>query len=396
MLDKDKQMAALIKINHITGFLSLDLDEMLQVISKELEELFYPYRVYYNLDNISCRAIKEQLPVIVYDPVTDPCGACQLNQHQAHICVPLSSGSEVLGTLSLRSQQPIKLERGQLELLLAIASQTAATIQRTRLFNRLQHEKEMLAQANRELKATQEQLILSERLAAVGQLAANFAHDINNPTGIVLSRLELMELEAAENRLPETVIKDLAVVKKHVKRIAKIARGLLTFSRQSHHQMSIVSVNELILEIVDWLEQQFDRKGIKFVLQLMDLPPIKGNREQLQQMLMNIFNNARDAQPQGGEIKVTTASDAEAVTMVISDRGTGIAAAHHNKIFNPFFTTKEVGKGTGLGLSICYKIIQDHGGNITVQSSEGKGTTFTIKLPINIKGDVNCPENEKF
>lgn len=434
---KKEQMAALIKINNITGYLPLDLREMLRVVGKELEGLFQPYKAYFHLvcaglnlsqgctgsqDNIhchqaglreDCRAIKEQLPVIVYDARAEKCGDCKRRgRQQSHICVPLVSGSQVFGTLSLKSSQHVKLERDQLELLLAITNQTTATIQRARLFNRLEQEKEMLALANRDnenlnqnlkntivqLKAAQHQLILSERLAAAGHLAASFAHEINNPTGIILSRLECMELEAAENQLPETVQKDLAVIKKHVNRIARITRGLLAFSRQSLQQATPVSFNDLILETVDWLEQQFSRQSIHFSLQLGDVPLIKGSREQLQQVLVNILTNARDAMPEGGEIQIVTAAQVEkqALVIEISDSGSGISAIHIDKIFDPFFTTKEAGKGTGLGLSISYSIVQEHGGTIEAKSVEGSGTTFSINLPLADEGDIQCQGSAVF
>ncbi|AEG59784.1 ATP-binding region ATPase domain protein [Desulforamulus ruminis DSM 2154] len=427
---KKAQMAALIKINNITGYLPLNLQEVLRTVGKEMEGLFQPYKAYFHLDcaelslnqtgngfedNISyhhsdirenCRAIKEQLPVIVYDSQRENCGVCKhTDQHQSHICVPLVSGFQVFGTLSLKSCTRIELEREQLELLLAITNQTTATIQRARLFNRLEQEKEMLEKANRDneilnqnlkntirqLKAAQHQLILSERLAAAGHLAANFAHEINNPTGNILSRLECLELEAEENPLPETLRRDLAIIKKHVNRIAKITHGLLVFSRQSLQQVVPVRINELILETVDWLEQQFSRKNICFTVQLGDLPPIKGNQEQLHQVLVNLLTNARDAMPKGGVIKIITTVNTEKKELVIDicDRGSGISARHMDKIFDPFFTTKEAGKGTGLGLSISYSIVQEHGGRIEAESVEGVGTTFSIKLPLSDEGDLN-------
>lgn len=422
-----EQLATLIKINNITGYLPLDLREVLHVVGKELEKLFPPYRCYFLLDwqdldfnfddNLACcyqcsftkencRAIKEQLPVVLYDAEAQKCCAhkCDM-QLLPRICVPLISGSEVFGTLSLKSRQPVGLRRDQLELLLAIVNQTAVTIQRARLFNRLAQEKERLAQANqdiealnralkntiRELQAAQRQLILSERLAAAGHLAANLTHEINNPVGIIFSRLECMELEAEEYHLPEPVLKDLVVIKKHVARIARITRGLLAFSRQPLQEVNPVSMNTLILETVEWLEEQFTRKGIHFSLKLMDLPLIKGSREQLQQVLVNVLTNARDALPGGGEIKITAAVNAEKqeIQIDIGDNGIGISPSNVDKVFDPFFTTKEAGQGTGLGLSISYGVVQEHGGKIEVSSTEGKGTIFSIKLPLHNEGD-NC------
>ncbi|GFN22846.1 ATP-binding protein [Thermanaeromonas sp. C210] len=423
-----EQLATLIKINNITGYLPLDLPQVLGVIGKELEKLFPPYRCFFLLLNFQylgikdidgetfhgpcgrtirdCKVVKEQLPVVVDEVKAQhrccryPCG----RQCLARICVPLVAGTEVLGALSLKSTQPVAFSRAQLDVLLAIANQTAATIQRARLFNRLAWEKERLAQANRdiaalnraleetirELQTAQRQLILSERLAAAGRLAANLTHEINNPLGIILTRLELLELEAEKLSLPEAVLKDLAVIKKHVSRIARIARGLLAFSRQTLQGVELVSLNKLIQETVDWLEEQFARQGISFSLQLVDLPLIKGSREQLQQVLVNLLTNARDALPAGGEIKITTAlhGDKKEIQVDISDNGVGIPPSNLDKIFEPFFTTKTAGQGTGLGLSISYAIVKKHGGKMEVSSTEGKGTTVSIKLPIPDEGDA--------
>lgn len=422
-----EHLSALIKINNISGFLPLDLGQVLDTICKELERLFPPYNCYLRLLDTrvsaneflpcekagttncfqclnsaqNCKAISEQLPLVVYNGEEGRCCLHKddvLEGFQARICIPLISGTEILGTLSLKCKDAVELSREQLELLLAIANQTAATIQRDRLFSRLAREKEKLEQANREiiqlnraltksieeLRAAQHQLIISERLAAVGHLAANLAHEVNNPAGIILARLECMELEAKELNLPDTVMQDLEVIKKHIRRIAGITQGLLTFSRQSREGFEVISPGLVIAETVGWLEDQFAGRNIHFSLDLVDLPPIKGNREKLQQVIVNLLANARDALPGGGEIKILTRVDPtqKQIRIEISDNGTGISPSHLDKIFEPFFTTKGVGKGTGLGLSISYGIIREHGGKIEASSEEGKGTTFSIWLPI--------------
>lgn len=413
----------LIKINNITGFLPLDLYQVLRVISTELEKLFPPYRCcFLLLEKLDfsrdpqgataagsflcqqvpqhCRVIKEQLPMVICNGggADKKCCPHQCNQQQlARICVPLISGTEVMGAISLKSSMPVTLTRDQMEILLAIANQTAATIQRARLFNRIEQEKERLLQANqeiaalnralqntiRDLKAAQRQLILSERLAAIGHLTANLAHEINNPVGIILSRLECMELEAGELKLPAAALKDLAVIKKHAGSIAKIVRGLLAFSRQPLQEVQTLSLNQLLTGIVEWLAEHFARKGIQITLDLNELPTIKGNPDQLQQVFINILTNARDALPGGGEIVISSRVNTISgkIEVNIKDNGVGISPANIDKIFEPFFTTKEVGSGTGLGLSISYGIIKEHGGDIEVHSEEGRGTVFTIILP---------------
>lgn len=426
-----EHMAALIKINNITGYLPLDLWEILGVIARELEELYYPYKAHFHLafpqseghpkhhhedDCIhfydgaeeTCRAVAEQLPVLVYDTQTETCSTCQhkdADRPQPHICVPLVSGSQAFGILSLLGSEPVKLSRDQLELLLALANQTTATIQRANLFDHLAREKEALARLNRchkalnqdlkgtidRLKATQQQLILSERLAAAGHLAANFAHEVNNASGIILTRLECLDLEAKEKGLPPSVQKDFAIIKKHINRISQITYGLLDLSRQTLQKVTPVAVNDLITETVEFLERQFSGNKVCFSLGLGEAPLIKGSFEHLQQVLINLLTNARDAMPQGGMIEIATGVDSEKRMLIIAvrDNGIGISPSHIDRIFDPFFTLKEKGTGMGLGLSISYNIIQEHGGRIVVQSVEDEGTTFTIELPVNSEEDSN-------
>ncbi|MCL1792021.1 MAG: ATP-binding protein [Peptococcaceae bacterium] len=427
-----EHMAALIKINNITGYLPLDLWEILRVIARELEGLFNPYKTFfyltfpridehlesfppgaqpseefaqedcirfYDAAEEPCRAVTEQLPVLVYNGRTETCPACRhKGDMQPHICVPLVSGSQAFGTLSLIGSESVILNRDQLELLLALANQTTATIQRARLFDRLAREKEALARLNErhealnqdligtidQLKTTQHQLILSERLAAAGHLAANFAHEVNNATGIILSRLECMDMEAKEKGLLENVQKDIETIKKHIRRISQITYGLLDLSRQSLKIMTPVAINDLIMETVDFLERQFSDNNVCFRLRLGEAAFVKGSFEHLQQVLINLLTNARDAMPNGGMIEIETGADFNKgiLTVDVRDNGIGISRIHVDRIFDPFFTVKEKGAGTGLGLSISYNIVREHGGSITVQSTEGEGTTFTITLPV--------------
>lgn len=405
-----KEMAVLIKINNLTGFLPVKLDNLLVAIIKEMNEIFSPYQCTLYLltdrqasccelknDNC-CKALNDQLPMIV-EPGENLCCRARscAKSFRFHVCVPLVAGTEKLGVVTLKSKEHQKFDRDSMELLLAIVNQIAATIQRARLFTRVAAEKANLEQANSEikqlnleleksivkLKKTQEQLIISERLAAVGQLSANLAHEINNPTGIILSRLEWLLLEAPEQELPEEVIQDLQVIKKHTERIAGTTRGLLSFSRQAPDRVKPVDLNEIVLETIEWVRNQFQRKNVRFSWSLEPIPNIFGNPEQIEQVLINLFNNAKDAMPEGGEIMVKSAYDApnKRVQLQVTDTGIGIPDEIKNRIFDPFFTTKGKNSGTGLGLSISYAIIENHGGRIKVDSQPGRGSCFSITLP---------------
>ncbi len=415
-----KQIAALHKINNMTGFLPIKIEELLPAIKEVMEDIFADYQCNFNifpkrhgcnrLELGDCKAIRDQLPMISDQDQTCPCctgEACRGIFH-SHVCVPLVSGKEVFGVMTLKSLLKVRLSRDSLEMLLAIANQVAATLQRSQLLNRLAQEKNNLEEANqeitqlnrslfdtiKELEKTQRQLIYSERLAAAGRLAANLTHEINNPTGIILSRLEWLLLEASEKKLPEEVVKDLLVIKKHTERIAQTTRGLLSFSRRTKNETALVDLEKLIKETVVWLERQFSRKDIIIVLNLSRLPTVIGNKDQLEQVLVNILTNAKDALPEGGKIKITTKYDTEKnnVQIDIEDNGTGIPEDMMNSIFDPFFSTKEKELGTGLGLPISLTIMKEHGGFLRMESTPHEGSCFSMILPCvpeNQEGDLN-------
>lgn len=406
-----REMAVLIKVNNLTGFLPVKLDNLLRAVIKEMDNIFFPYKCELHLltegrlesccDYIKvngCKALNDRLPLTLEQGERLCCQAesCA-NCYQFHVCVPLIAGIERIGVVTLKSKQKTEFNRDSMELLLAIVNQMAATIQRARLFERLAQEKANLEEANTEinqlnqelqksieqLNKTQEQLVISERLAAAGQLSANLAHEINNPIGVILSRLEWLLLEAEEQGLPQQVIEDMQVIANHTERIARTTKGLLSFSRQTVDRMSPLDLNSIIIETTDWLRSQFLRKNIRFDLKLNTIPRVFGNPEQLEQVLVNLFSNAKDAMAEGGEIIVRSTVDIDdnLVQLDVRDSGAGIPEEIKNKIFDPFFTTKEKGVGTGLGLSISYGIIESHGGRLTVTSEAGNGSCFSMLLP---------------
>ncbi len=223
----------------------------------------------------------------------------------------------------------------------------------------------------------------AEKLAALGTLAAGLAHELNNPIGIISSRIELMLLEADARALPPEVREDLQVLHRHAQRVAGIAQGLLSFARQSPGGVGPVDLNHLVEETLLLMERQVVREGISVRRRLAPgLPPIRGDGNALQQVVMNLFTNARDALDGTGEIVVETAAVPErpgAVRLVVRDTGPGISPEVLPRIFDPFFTTKP--RGTGLGLSISYGIVREHQGTVDVESHPGKGTTFVLTFP---------------
>ena len=224
----------------------------------------------------------------------------------------------------------------------------------------------------------------SEKLAALGTLAAGIAHEINNPLGIISSRIEVMMLEAEHEPLPKALADDLLTVHQHAERVARIAQGLLSFSRQSSTELVPVDVNRVVEDTVLLSRGQIEKAGIPLCVTLAPaLAPVRGNASALGQVLLNLLTNARDASSDGGEIIVSTAptkDDPASIDIVVADHGHGMGADTLARIFDPFYTTKPT--GTGLGLSIAYGIVHDHGGTITAESTPGEGTRFLIRLPV--------------
>ncbi len=234
-----------------------------------------------------------------------------------------------------------------------------------------------------ELKDTFEKLIHSEKLASLGTLLAGLSHEINNPVGTIISRCDCLILEAEGKNLPPEVIEDLKIIKSHARRISNLIYTLLNFSRISSDERKECNLNEIIESTLVLVEPQLRKDGISIIKKLMfGLPKVLANDIQLQQVFLNILNNARDATPKGGMIRIETQAplhDEKFVKVIFSDNGSGIPQEYVKRIYEPFFTTKK--NGTGLGLFLCYNIIRTHGGELEIQSEEGKGTTVVVKIP---------------
>jgi PAS domain S-box-containing protein len=223
----------------------------------------------------------------------------------------------------------------------------------------------------------------TDKLAALGTLSAGIAHEINNPIGIITSRVEVMLLEAEGDELPAELHKDLDVILRHARRVAAITQGLLSFARQSSGARAPVNLNRVAEEIVQLARKDMDHARVQVTLQRDEaLPEIMADANAIGQVLLNLVTNARRAMPDGGEITIATSYDraTRSVRLVVRDSGTGIAPEILPKIFDPFFTTKS--DGTGLGLSISHGIVHDHQGSVDVQSEVGQGTTFIVTLPV--------------
>jgi two-component system NtrC family sensor kinase len=226
----------------------------------------------------------------------------------------------------------------------------------------------------------EEQLQISEKMASIGLLAAGVAHEVNTPlTGI--SSFTQMLLQGADEDDPRTRV--LEKIERQTFRAAKIVNGLLNLARPAHVDSGPVDLNAVINDVLSLLEHQLRNGSIQVRKELSPAPLlVQGIEYKLQQVFLNLFLNARDAMPKGGWLTIATKVGASGATVEIADTGSGIPAEQLSRIYDPFFTTKEIGKGTGLGLSITYGILQEHEGTITCDSSIGHGTRFTLSLPL--------------
>jgi two-component system NtrC family sensor kinase len=234
-----------------------------------------------------------------------------------------------------------------------------------------------------ELQATHDQLVHSEKLASLGQLAAGVAHELNNPLATVLLYSDILLRECPPDD-PRRA--DLEMIVGETKRCKGIVASLLDFARQNQVEAQPTDLNALIRSVVEVQQKREFYAGITVVTDLdPNLPRIEADHAQLQEVFVNLMSNGVDAMPTGGTLTLRTRSGPGAmVTVEVADSGEGIPPEHLSKLFTPFFSTKPVGKGTGLGLAIVYGIIKMHRGQISVRSQVGQGTTFTIQLPVTL------------
>jgi signal transduction histidine kinase len=239
------------------------------------------------------------------------------------------------------------------------------------------------ARESRERELQQEQLILTDRLASIGQLASGIAHELNNPLTSVIGFSDLL----LEKDIPADIKEDLEVINREAKRTAGVVRNLLTFARKHPTAKQLVNINNIIQTVLALGAYEQRINNIQVDTRFApDLPKVMADGFQLQQVFLNIINNAEFFMIEAhgrGTLTVTTERVGDIIRASLADDDPGIPKENlEHYLFNPFFTTKEVGKGTGLGLSICHGIITAHGGRIYAESELGKGATFIVELPI--------------
>jgi len=291
--------------------------------------------------------------------------------------VPLKLMGETIGTLVVQDDRPAReFTQNDIRTLELLAPQLAIFIRNARLYQEL----EMRMEAQR---LAEERLVRSAKLAAVGEMAAAVAHELNNPLTTVTGFAELI-LESMEEGSPE--YEDMSLVLSEAQRSRTVVRRLLDFSRQSELLRVDTDLNELISTVLQLVHHLAQTENVQVRMELWgDIPPIRVDRSQIQQVILNLVHNAIQAMPEGGELIVASLMEEHDgqpwLGIRVKDNGIGIDEADLPQIFEPFFTTKPSGQGTGLGLSVSYSIVSEHGGYIDVSSTKGAGSVFTIWLP---------------
>jgi two-component system, NtrC family, sensor kinase len=239
---------------------------------------------------------------------------------------------------------------------------------------------EQLEERNLELYQTTRKLTELERLAAAGQLAAQFAHEVGTPLNLISGHVQLLLAGPARAEGPERT--RLETISAQIERIERIVRGMLDRTRAEAFELVPLDLNALLRRIFDATAPTLEASGVRLTASLAeDLPNVSGDADRLQQVFINLFNNALDAMRAGGELRVETACDGSAVRVDFSDTGTGMTEEVRAHVFDPLYTTKERGRGTGLGLFVVRQVVHEHGGHIEVESKPGRGARFRLTFP---------------
>lgn len=308
---------------------------------------------------------------------------------QQFTLIPLRADRALMGTMVLARISDVPFSSGERKTLSQVGQILALAIGNIKLYTRTKDFAEQLElkvrERTQELEMIHQRMLHTERFAATGTLAANIAHEINNPLGIVKNYVRLLRESISKSGAQGDEL--LIVVDEELDRIARIVRGLLDFYRPSKVRHEPVQLNDQIQSLLALMEGTLRSKNINVITELDPaLPVIQTSPDHMRQILLNLLKNSEDAISSDGTITIRTLTraqrNAQELILEITDTGSGIAPDDLTRIFEPFFTTKKDGHGTGLGLSVTYGIVRNWDGEIEVESSVGRGTTFRVRLPV--------------